>query len=78
MAFHNPKTATCAFCKKIYKHIMSRKKGLNKSKVGFSVDIQIVEELDEYCKDNYTNKSRLVNDLIKKFLESKNTQENGR
>jgi len=53
---------------------MSRKKGLNKSKVGFSVDIKVVEELGEYCKDNYTNKSNLVNDLIKRFLESKKTK----
>lgn len=48
---------------------MSRKRGLNKSKVGFSVDIQVVEKLDQYCKDTYTNKSKLVNELLKNFLE---------
>jgi len=58
-------------------YTMSRKRGLNKSKVGFSVDIELVKELDEYCEENYMNKSKIVNDLLKRFLESKKIKDNG-
>ncbi len=53
---------------------MSRKKGLNKSKVGFSIDKSVQIEFEEYCSSNMKNKSAIVNDLIKKFI--KNTKIN--
>ncbi len=49
---------------------MSRRKGLNKSKVGFSIDRDIQKEFEEFCISNMKNKSAVVNDLLKKFLEN--------
>lgn len=49
---------------------MARQKGINKEKVGFSIDKTIIEDLDSYCSNNLTTKSKLVNDLLKGFLES--------
>lgn len=48
---------------------MGRKIGINKIKAGFSVDIDIYNELDQYCDISLVNKSRLVSKLIKEFLE---------
>ena len=51
-------------------YIMSRKRGLNKSKVSFSIDKEISQELEEYCNSKMINKSKLINSLIKKFLKN--------
>jgi len=49
---------------------MARKRGLNKSKVGFSIDKDVRTEFEEYCSSNMKNKSAIVNDLIKKFIKN--------
>lgn len=49
---------------------MSRKKGLNRSKVGFSIDKRTKEEFEEYCSLNMKNKSAVIDSLIKRFLKS--------
>ena len=48
---------------------MGRKLGVNKVKAGFSIDIELQNELDEYCNLRMTNKSRLISNLIREFLE---------
>lgn len=48
---------------------MGRKLGVNKVKAGFSIDIELQNELDEYCNSRMTNKSRLISNLIREFLE---------
>lgn len=57
---------------------MSRKKGLNKNKVGFSIDKELSDKLEKYCEENLINKSKLINKLIKDFLfqdiKNKNSQ----
>ncbi len=49
---------------------MARKKGLNKSKVGFSIDNKIKDEFDNYCISNMKNRSAVINSLIIKFLKN--------
>lgn len=48
---------------------MSRTKGINKEKVGFSLDKEVALDLQVFCEENSVNKSHLVNRLIKKYLE---------
>jgi hypothetical protein len=48
---------------------MGRKLGINKIKVGFSVDIDTYQEFEKYCDGNYINKSKLVDKILKDFLE---------
>jgi len=55
---------------------MARAKGINKYKVGFSIDISTIESFDEYCEINNINKSKLIDKIIKKFLESTNNDKN--
>jgi len=50
---------------------MARKIGVNKSKVGFSVDRDTYAEFEKYCDDNDINKSKLVERMLRKFLEEK-------
>ena len=50
--------------------LMARKKGLNKTKVGFSIDKTIQKEFEDYCVCNMKNKSAVINDLLKKFLKN--------
>lgn len=45
-----------------------KNKGINKLKVGFSIDIKTNEMLNNYCEKYSTNKSKLINMLITKFL----------
>lgn len=56
---------------------MARKKGKLKEKVGFSIDKETNELLDQYCQDNMINKSKLINHLIKSFLTIKEEHVNG-
>lgn len=49
---------------------MSRKKGLNKSKVSFSIDKELDVQFEEYCNSKLINKSRLINNLISRFLKN--------
>lgn len=48
---------------------MARKRGKHKQKVGFSIDKINMEYLNDYCEENYINKSQLVNKLISNFLK---------
>ena len=45
------------------------KRGINSKKTGFSIDIDIDNQLKEYCDANLINKSKLVNKLIREYLE---------
>ena len=49
---------------------MSKPKGINKIKTGFSIDIETNKEFEEYCDHNNINKSKLIDKIIKKFLLS--------
>jgi metal-responsive CopG/Arc/MetJ family transcriptional regulator len=57
---------------------MGRKKGQSKEKVGFSIDKDINELLDDYCQYNMINKSKLVNKLIKDYLIKKGEEIHGK
>lgn len=48
---------------------MARKSGINKSKVGFSVDIETWAEFERYCDENHINKSKLIDRILKDFLK---------
>jgi hypothetical protein len=48
---------------------MGRKSGVNKLKVGFSVDIETYKEFEKYCEENSINKSKLMDKILKNFLE---------
>jgi hypothetical protein len=62
----------------IYTNIfMARKRGKLKEKVGFSIDKETNELLDQYCQDNMINKSKLINHLIKSFLIVREESING-
>ena len=47
---------------------MKKSKGINKCKVGFSLSIDVDNELQKYCSDNLINKSKLVDKIIKDYL----------
>lgn len=49
---------------------MAKSKGISKSKVGFSIDISTNIEFEEYCESNNINKSKLIDKIIKSFLDS--------
>lgn len=51
---------------------MSRKKGINKVKVGFSVDMEIIDEFNKYCELNSINKSKLISKILSDFMNEKN------
>jgi hypothetical protein len=48
---------------------MGRKSGVNKLKVGFSIDIETYKEFEQYCEENSINKSKLMDKILKNFLE---------
>lgn len=50
--------------------IKTKVKGIKKSKVGFSIDIETNEKLELYCQSNLINKSKLIDKIIKDFLNS--------
>ena len=54
---------------------MGRKLGINKIKVGFSVDIETYKIFQKYCEDNSINKSKLMNKILKSFLEKEETKQ---
>lgn len=53
---------------------MGRKLGISKIKVGFSVDIETYKIFEKYCEDNSINKSKLMNKILKSFLEKETKQ----
>ncbi len=53
---------------------MSRKKGINKVKVGFSIDIEVIEEFNLYCENNTINKSKLINKILNDFVDKKKSK----
>ncbi len=48
---------------------MGRKMGINKLKVGFSIDIETYKDFESYCNENSINKSKLIDRILKNFLE---------
>ena len=50
---------------------MGRKSGVNKLKVGFSIDIDTYQEFEKYCEGNYINKSKLMDKILKDFLKKR-------
>jgi hypothetical protein len=48
---------------------MAKSKGINKFKVGFSIDKQTYADFEVYCNDRSINKSKLVDTILKAFLE---------
>lgn len=47
---------------------MGRKLGINKIKAGFSIDVETYKYLEDYCNTTLINKSKLIDKLIKDFL----------
>ena len=45
------------------------KKQKRKKTSTFTIDINVLNEFDEFAKKNGINKSKLVEDLIKEFLQ---------
>ena len=35
----------------------------------FSIDDSVIKELDEFCKDGLITKSKLINKILKDFIE---------
>ena len=35
----------------------------------FSIDEEVIKELDEFCKDGLITKSKLINKILKDFIE---------
>ena len=58
----------------IYIYYMGRKSGVNKLKVGFSIDIETYKEFEQYCEENSINKSKLIDKILKNFLEKEDTK----
>jgi hypothetical protein len=54
----------------IYIFIMGRKSGINKLKVGFSIDIETYQEFERYCEEKFINRSKLMDKILKDFLMS--------
>lgn len=53
---------------------MGRKLGVNKLKVGFSIDIDTYKEFERYCDEKSINKSKLMDRILKNFLESEQSK----
>jgi hypothetical protein len=53
---------------------MGRKSGVNKLKVGFSIDIDTYKEFEKYCDGNYINKSKLMDKILKDFLKKEKSK----
>jgi metal-responsive CopG/Arc/MetJ family transcriptional regulator len=51
---------------------MGRKLGINRSKVGFSLNKETYLEFEKYCEENSINRSKLVDKILKSFLEKEN------
>ena len=53
---------------------MGRKCGINKLKVGFSIDIETYKEFEKYCEENSINRSKLIDKILKTFLEKEDAK----
>ena len=53
---------------------MGRKSGVNKLKVGFSIDIDTYQEFEKYCEGNYIKKSKLMDKILKDFLKKEKSK----
>ena len=53
---------------------MVRKSGINKLKVGFSIDIETYKEFEKYCEENSINRSKLIDKILKTFLEKEDAK----
>lgn len=43
---------------------------IKKSKVFFSIDTQVNEQFEKYCDDNFINKSKIIEGLIKLLVQN--------
>jgi hypothetical protein len=59
-----------------YLYIQIKKNMITKTKITISVDNNSIEILDKYCDEKFINKSKLINHLIKEFLEKNNIEKN--
>lgn len=53
---------------------MGRKSGINKLKVGFSIDKDTHYEFERYCESNFINKSKLIDKILKDFLKKEKSK----
>ena len=53
------------------------KTGQTKCNLSVTIDKEIRQKFEIYCKRNWINKSKLVEDLIEKHLEKKDIENNG-
>lgn len=49
---------------------------ISKKKITYSIDVKILEKFDKYCENNAINKSRYIENLIKKDLKRAEKLEN--
>lgn len=47
---------------------------MKKKKITFSMSVETIQALDVYAEENATNKSALIEKLVKKFLASTNNE----
>jgi len=59
-----------------YLYIQIKKNMITKSKITITVDNNSILILDKYCDEKFINKSKLINHLIKEFLEKNNLNVN--
>jgi len=45
------------------------KNEITKAKLTVSIEKSTSDEINQYCNDNFINKSRLVDNIIKRFLK---------
>ena len=48
---------------------------ITKSKITITLDNNNIVELEKYCDEKFINKSKLINHLIKEFLEKNNLKD---
>ncbi|NOQ32523.1 MAG: CopG family transcriptional regulator [Helicobacteraceae bacterium] len=56
----------------LYKEILSKK--VNKKKVSYSLDAEIVETFTKIAKEKKYNKSQIIENLLKSFLQREQEQ----
>ena len=47
-----------------------KKKGINTTKTGFSIDTDVYREFERVCDEHSINRSKLITNLIKDYVNS--------
>ena len=47
-----------------------------KKAFSFTIDEQVIKELDKFCKDGLITKSKLVNKILQDFIEQEKNKKN--